>query len=98
MSPKYLSVCCFLTCLLLAIFGQSHAEEVRSHDTQSAPAQGPKRSKLAGRAGNEGLPIPPAVQPTGFQQARERKLLSADERRALRRQVNETENQYPQKH
>lgn len=96
MTLNRLSSCCFSICLALTVFSRAQAEDVRSRGNQAAQ-QEQKHIKLAGRASNEERYSNATARPLAFQQGPERKSLTFDERRALRRQINESESRYPQK-
>jgi len=95
-----------MICLCLALSCSTWARGLRAQDSRIGEhADEPARhqEKFAGRAGN----VPPVVDAQNksvntqsavhAQEAHEKKPLSKEERRALRRQINETENKYPRR-
>ena len=95
-----------LICLSFAVSCSAWAngmrvQDMRSDDHAEEPVH--RQEKFAGRAGNVTAVVDAqnksgnAQNAVRAQQAHEKKPLSKEERRALRRQINETENKYPRR-
>jgi hypothetical protein len=92
-----LVACCYLTALSYTVCAQGvKANENKVDERIEAPIH--RQEKLAGRANNDAQNKNPAAQyPLYSQEMHEKKPLSKEEKRALRRQINETEIKYPRK-
>jgi hypothetical protein len=97
MTPIRLVVCCYLTALSYNALAQGvRANENKMDERIDAPIH--RQEKMAGRANNDAHNKNPSAQyPLYSQEAHEKKPLSKEEKRALRRQINETEIKYPRK-
>lgn len=90
-------------CLLTALSFTTQAQGARGNDVKlsdSSDSSERKQEKFAGRANNNAGTNDIKKSNTHYPlytETREKKPLSKEERRALRRQVNETETKYPRK-
>ena len=101
-----LILCCCLSAYSCAFSYSVLAEGLRPNENKTAePSEmsNVSQEKFTGRANNprdvnhKSTKAPNARNTVYAQEAREKKPLSKEERLALRRQINETENMYPKK-
>ena len=95
MSRFRLFLCCFLSAF-------SYGAQAGAHEGTNKPDATHRQEKLAGRAGgfsgvNDVQGKNRSAYAQDAQDAHEKKPLSKEEKRALRRQVNEAEIRYPGK-
>jgi hypothetical protein len=97
MNHHRLMLCSFLYALTYNVW----ADGIRATDNKAVEQTeqvGHKQTKFAGRANNvsqAGAASKNGEFPFYTQESHEKKPLTKDEKRALRKQVNETENMYP---
>ncbi|MET3107461.1 hypothetical protein AAKU67_001471 [Oxalobacteraceae bacterium GrIS 2.11] len=97
-------ICCSLSALACAAWAGGAQTNVQASDDRPVDRNDPgihKQEKFAGRANSQSnevaLKNPNAKYPSYTTELHDKKPLSKEEKRALRRQINETEIMYPKK-